>query len=103
MSEQGTNPRKNTTMAKYRGFIQGNRGPATRLGSANSGLVAEAQSWDGKVQVHLTCVDGKTQYTVSILPHMGRGPKARIVADGTFPDVHRPAVVMAGIRSVRGW
>ena len=40
-------------MAQFRGLIEGQRGPATRLGSKGSGLQVEAQSWQGKVVVRL--------------------------------------------------
>ena len=36
-------------MSKFYGMVQGNRGAATRGGSANSGFKATAQSWDGSV------------------------------------------------------
>ncbi len=40
-------------MAHFRGTVTGNRETASRLGSKGSGLVVEAQSWQGKVRVHL--------------------------------------------------
>lgn len=41
-------------MSKFYGMIRGNRGEATRGGSANSGFKATAQSFDGSV---ITCLD----------------------------------------------
>ena len=38
-------------MARFRGTIQGNRGQASRLGSANSGLIVEANGWDFGIRV----------------------------------------------------
>ena len=40
-------------MSAFYGMIQGNRGPATRGGSKNSGYKASAQSWDGSVITYL--------------------------------------------------
>lgn len=36
-------------MATFYGTIEGNRGPATRCGSRNSGIKASVQSFDGSV------------------------------------------------------
>ena len=36
-------------MSKFYGMIQGNRGAATRGGSANSGFKATAQSWENSI------------------------------------------------------
>ena len=41
-------------MSKFYGMVRGNRGAATRGGSANSGFKATAQSFDGSV---ITCLD----------------------------------------------
>ncbi|HNV66970.1 MAG TPA: hypothetical protein PKV77_11050 [Bacteroidales bacterium] len=40
-------------MARYYGGIQGNRGTATRLGTASSGLTAFANGWHIGAQVNL--------------------------------------------------
>lgn len=40
-------------MAHFRGLIRGGRGETTRLGTKNSGMIAEAQSWEGKATVTL--------------------------------------------------
>lgn len=60
-------------MAHFRGIIQGNRGPASRLGSKSSGLRVEAASWDGKVVVELREVNGVDYAWVSLRPHHGSG------------------------------
>lgn len=40
-------------MAHLRGIVRGQRGgDASRLGTKDSGLVVEAQSWEGKISVH---------------------------------------------------
>lgn len=38
-------------MARFRAVIQGNRGSASRLGSAHSGLQANVNGWDVGVEV----------------------------------------------------
>lgn len=40
-------------MSTFYGMVCGNRGAATRGGSANSGFKASAQSWDGSVITYL--------------------------------------------------
>lgn len=44
-------------MATFYGMVEGNRGPATRVGSASSGIHTAAQSWDGSVSVKLRYYD----------------------------------------------
>jgi hypothetical protein len=39
-------------MARFLAAIQGSRGEATRLGTPNSGIRAQAQGWDVGVKVH---------------------------------------------------
>ena len=45
-------------MAKYYGTVQGNRGAATRIGSASSGITASAQSWNGSLIAYIHDGDG---------------------------------------------
>ena len=40
-------------MSHFYGWVQGNRGEASRGGSKNSGYIAVAASWDGAVRVRL--------------------------------------------------
>ena len=40
-------------MSEFYGQVVGNRGPASRSGSRQSGIHVSAQSWDGSVQVRL--------------------------------------------------
>ena len=35
-------------MARFYAWMQGARGPASRLGHANSGIRAEVKSWEGR-------------------------------------------------------
>ena len=46
-------------MAQFYASIEGNRGPATRLGSKASGIVAEARGWNVGGEVVITHIDGK--------------------------------------------
>jgi hypothetical protein len=46
-------------MTQFYGRIEGNRRPATRLGSKESGLVAEARGWNIGGEVVITHIDGK--------------------------------------------
>ena len=38
-------------MARFRGIIEGQRGPASRLGRAKSGLIVKCNSWHSGVTV----------------------------------------------------
>lgn len=60
-------------MAHFRGTIQGHRGEASRLGSANSGLHVTACSWQGAVYVDLSTIGGVDMAYVRLVPHNGRG------------------------------
>lgn len=60
-------------MAHFRGLVQGARQAETRLGSKNSGLTVEAQSWQGKVVVRLYHENGEDRAHVSLAPHGGQG------------------------------
>ena len=72
-------------MATFRGMVQGNTGQATRLGTANSGLRVEAQSWRGKVEVFLTDLAGdSTAWSVYVNKHEGAGPSRQLIAEGEF-------------------
>lgn len=82
-------------MAHFIGGVEGNRGPATRLGTANSGIHAFAQGWN--VGVHVGAyVDQDGEDYVEILAtggSSGHCPSLRIgkvqIVDGklTFiPD-----------------
>ncbi len=56
-------------MSEFYGFVQGNRGPATKGGSKASGIAAAAQSWDGSVSVELFYKDGQIHCRI----HAGPG------------------------------
>jgi hypothetical protein len=60
-------------MARFYGSIQGNRGPATRMGTPKSGLYSWTAGWQGKVAVELYDIDGRDMVHVSLAPHAGHG------------------------------
>jgi hypothetical protein len=39
-------------MARFIGYVEGNRGEASRLGTPSSGIRAQAQGWNSGVTVH---------------------------------------------------
>lgn len=56
-------------MAQFRAAIKGTRGPASRLGSPKSGIVAEANGWNSGVRVRgWTNEDGKDCFDVFMTP-----------------------------------
>ena len=68
-------------MAHFRGVVQGNRGDASRLGSKDSGLSVEAQSWDGKVVtgLHYNHTDNRNVAQVALRQHSnGAGTRATL-------------------------
>lgn len=85
-------------MSEFYGTLQGNRGPATRQGSKDSGIHAAAQSWEGSVSVRLfrhweagdiwctiRAVDGSHSYPAGRTIY--NGPIADLLA-GNFLIVH---------------
>lgn len=51
-------------MAQFRATIKGNRGAASRLGTASSGIVAEVNGWDRGIKVTAEHVDGEDVFMV---------------------------------------
>lgn len=68
-------------MAHFRGTIRGARGTESRLGTRNSGLSVEAQSWQGKIVVDLYEKDGTDYARVYFDRHEGRG-QTKLIYDG---------------------
>lgn len=64
-------------MAHFFGSLKGNRGEATRLGTANSGLHTVSASWQGAVEVYIShdSVTGKDIASVFLIPWYGNGIK----------------------------
>jgi len=56
-------------MARFQAIIQGNRGAASRLGSAKSGIHATIRGWEGGAFVFLYERDGKDHIRIAIGPH----------------------------------
>ncbi len=86
-------------MAKYRGIVQGNRGVASRLGTDNSGITVEAQSWNGKVVVRMwsrTKYGNTMAFTVDLEPHHGTGPSTPL-ASGTVTDSGGTCLQFGGV------
>lgn len=52
-------------MATFYGTVEGNRSEATRCGSAQSGIRASAQSFDGSVIVRLRYRDGELMVDIA--------------------------------------
>ena len=70
-------------MAQFRGWIKGQRGQASRLGSKNSGLAANLASWQGSVTVSLwTTDDGVDMARVELAPHTNGAGEYRLLYDG---------------------
>jgi hypothetical protein len=65
-------------MAHFRGILRGAHGEASRLGTANSGMTVEAQSWEGKVVVTLYRMNtvgtsGRDFARITLEDHRGEG------------------------------
>lgn len=51
-------------MARFIGYVEGNRGEASRLGSADSGIRAQAQGWNVGVKVYGMDANGRDEFRV---------------------------------------
>jgi hypothetical protein len=60
-------------MARFYGSLQGNRGEATRMGTARSGLSTYTAGWDGAVRVVIEDRDGVDYVTVQLTKWQGSG------------------------------
>ena len=58
-------------MAHFRGYVEGGRGEASRLGTKSSGITVVAQSWEGQIRVTLHEQDGEDWATVTVGPNPG--------------------------------
>jgi len=76
-------------MAHFIGKLNGARGPASRLGTKNSGMEVIAASWNGAVKTTLyhNASDGRDYAQVALIPWHGKGV-SRILYDG---PVDKPA------------
>jgi hypothetical protein len=84
-------------MARFYGTVQGGRGRATRLGHATTGLTVTAESWQGRLHVHLS-TEGEEDHIELLIKGDGmpyrtlyRGPIAALLDQGArlrmFQDV----------------
>lgn len=70
-------------MAHFYATIQGNRGQASRMGTAKSGMTAHIRGWDTGVRVYLWVGrDGKDKVSVQR-------------TSGSYTGIDRPDVVVA--------
>lgn len=51
-------------MAQFRATIKGQRGEASRLGSKQSGIVAEVNGWNKGIKIYASHRDGKDVFEV---------------------------------------
>lgn len=76
-------------MSHFYGTLQGNRGEATRCGSADSGITTYAAGWRGAIRVEVyRDNDGIDRYHVSLQPWHGSGGSCKLLASGKL-DVNR--------------
>jgi len=73
-------------MSKFYGMVRGNRGAATRGGSANSGFKATAQSFDGSVITELD-YDENNKLIVRISVSEGSNCYGDLVFKGTLEEL----------------
>jgi hypothetical protein len=73
-------------MAHFRAVIEGNRGPASRLGSKSSGIVARINGWHSGVIVEATydTVTGRDVFFVRATGGSSGGDPDIYVVDDTF-------------------
>ena len=79
-------------MAHFYGTLQGNRGRATRCATKKSGLVTQAASYSGAIEVQITHErDGLDHFSITEIPWHGRGIY-REIASGILGDtLHQKA------------
>lgn len=84
-------------MSKFYGMVRGNRGAATRGGSANSGFKATAQSYDGSV---ITCLDynDADQLKVRIELADGSSTYGDTAFSGTFEELQEAFKLIKDIK-----
>ena len=72
-------------MSQFYGKLQGNRGEATRCGTAKSGVVTHAASWKGAIRTVVYVDDqGRDAYRVEMIQWQGAG-EYRVIEQGVFP------------------
>ena len=67
-------------MAALRGTLEGNRGTVSRLGSKNSGICSELNTWNGTI---VTRLEANGEFTVLICEYLTDDPrKAKVISKG---------------------
>lgn len=70
-------------MARFRGTIEGNRGPASRLGTARSGLYVTANGWNIGASIHLGVNDhGEDEITIRLTGGSNGRVLSRLIYSG---------------------
>lgn len=76
-------------MAQFRGTVEGQRGPASRLGSKSSGLRVSANGWHVGATVMLRHVNGRDVVTVYRTSGSSGGRAVEIAEFDSFEDEAR--------------
>ncbi len=71
-------------MAHFYGWIQGNRGDCSRMGSKESGFSAWAQSWVSRISIGLSCDSRDDDRTVATIAIGGGGSTGYMTRSITF-------------------
>jgi hypothetical protein len=72
-------------MAHFYGKVHGkNNGTSTRTGTPNSGLIAEAMGWKGRIEVHLYTLAGEDHYEIHLLNHPSEPTFNKLLASGVL-------------------
>ena len=81
-------------MAALRGTMTGNRGPVSRLGSPQSGMSAQLETWDGAIRVTFEADGGFGVYIgTKHVPNI-------LIASGNVNDGERAAYGVDGSATV---
>ncbi len=77
-------------MAQFRAVIEGKRGAASRLGSANSGIVAHVNGWDLGVRVRGEVNGDSDEFTVILTGGSHAAINERVVGRIFIDPKHGP-------------
>lgn len=67
-------------MAQFRGEVEGNRGPASRLGSKKSGIRTTAHGWHSGVKVYASHIDGADVFDIYATGGSNGSTPTRLIA-----------------------
>ena len=84
-------------MSRFYGMVRGNRGAATRGGSANSGFKSTAQSYDGSV---ITCLDYDQNDALKVRIELSEGSSTYgdVAFNGTFDELKEGLALLKQIK-----